>query len=518
MNGIQELSVSPASPTIPTAAAQIDKLPPETLAAIFVHLSKQQPDSPGRSSSYFVEDLLSITHVCRFWRQVAINAPELWTEITMKNPEAVEAFLERSGAVPLNVDLHLGPGTEPPCGILEAVAPHSHRFRRFSIFAPPEAHYDPFAAFTGPAPLLERLEINYPVDSPPRSLFGGQTPRLRELVISACGLWLQHQFGNLTSLHIKLCDFVLPRLGFLPFFDMLRHCPVLEEMFVWWNIWDVVRETPAQLLTVPLHRLRKLLLRSFRIENIEYLLRTFEFGANRTAVHLNEVDLGRNGEDSIARIQMVFPNDNSGRPSLVFSTKLELIFHTQPRTIILHAVGPGFSIRIDMRPDDYSQLDRVNFKFQDVFPSVKELWIRGSPRWVFDLDGLEHLSALEKVVLNGRGSKLARNLCQVLSPDHLGIMSCPLLSGIDCYGNASEIDQIYLLVNNRFHAGHQLEKLRVPSSFIPPPDHIGACVGDLGALDMPLRALYLHSMELPEFCFAKNHEWWKVWKSRSRLT
>ena len=327
VNGIQELSVSPASPTIPTAAAQIDKLPPETLAAIFVHLSKQEPDSPGRSSSYFVEDLLSITHVCRFWRQVAINAPELWTEITMKNPKAIEAFLERSGAVSLNVGLHLGPGTEPPCGILEAVAPHSHRFRRFSIFAPPEAHYDPFAAFTGPAPLLERLEINYPVDSPPRSLFGGQTPRLRELVISACGLWLQHQFGNLTSLHIKLCDFVLPRLGFLPFFDMLRHCPVLEEMFVWWNIWDVVRETPAQLLTVPLHRLRKLLLRSFRIENIGYLLRTFEFGANRTAVHLNEVDLGRNGEDSIARIQMVFPNDNSSRPSLVFSTKLELIPH-----------------------------------------------------------------------------------------------------------------------------------------------------------------------------------------------
>lgn len=511
-DGIQRLSILPEHPSFPTTAAQIDRLPPETLAAIFVHLSKEERDSHGRNSSSLIQDLVSITHVCRFWRQVAINAPDLWNKINTTNLEAVDTFLERSGAVPLSVDLR-------PLDreILLAVTPHVHRFRQFSLSAPRDPDYNPFVTLTKPAPLLERLGINYPaVDFGPYVLFDDQVPRLRELEMFTNGVWLQNQLGNLTSLDLTLRDTVSPRSNFPAFLDMLRRCPVLEEMVLWWNIWDVAPAEPNRSPTVPLHRLRKLLLRSFSTGNIKYLLRSLAFMTNEVAIHLNAVNLETEGEDFVSELQTVFPNNNTHQPSLLSSTKLELIFHTQPRTVILHAIGPRFAIRMDTCLDEYGRFDKVNFTFHDVFPSVKEFWVRGSTRLDARLNGFEHLPALEKLVINGRGSGLVRNIRRELSSDHPGILPCPLLSAIDCYGNALEVDEIFLLMSTRSSAGHRLDNLRVPSSFIPLPVDISAFVRDFGSLDTPLKALHMHSMELPEFCFAKGHRWWKLWKSRLR--
>jgi len=214
----------------------------------------------------------------------------------------------------------------------------------------------------------------------------------------------------------------------------------------------------------------------------------------------------------ISDIQTIFPNDNSGRPTLFLSTKLELIFHTQPRTIIMHAVGPGFSIRANLTPVDFTLLD---WTFHDVFLSLKELWVRGSSRMDVKLNGIEHLTALEKLVLIGRGSRLARNFRQAFSPDHSGVLPCPLLSTIDCHGDKSEVREMFLLACIRSNAGCQLERMRVPSSFIPLPADITYCVREVGSFDIPSRVLHMYAMELPEFCFAeREHRWWKPWKSR----
>ena len=143
----------PELPPFPTTVAPIDRLPPEMLVAIFAHLSKREP---GHIPSHFVQGLVSVTHICRFWREVAINAPDLWAEVKMTNLEGVKVFLERSSAVPLNVSLRLGShlGTETNRGLLEVVAPHAHRVRLGQGFGLP-------VLFTKPAPLFERLEIHY---------------------------------------------------------------------------------------------------------------------------------------------------------------------------------------------------------------------------------------------------------------------------------------------------------------------------------------------------------------------
>ena len=106
MDRIRDISISPKPSSTPPA--QNDRLPPpEMLTAIFVLLSKRKHLSLGRKDSHFVQDLVSVTHVGRFWRQVAINAPELWNEIMMRNVEAIKVFLGRSNELPLSVDLFL---------------------------------------------------------------------------------------------------------------------------------------------------------------------------------------------------------------------------------------------------------------------------------------------------------------------------------------------------------------------------------------------------------------------------
>lgn len=186
VGGIQGVSILPERPPFLTKAPQNNRLLPEILIAIFDHVLKQKLDPPKDHPSRFAPDLVSVTHVCSFWRRVAINAPHLWNRITVANSEAAEVFLKRSGnLVPLNVDLrpmHLD--------ILEAVLLHAHRFRRFSLSPSQYSIYDPFKSLTKPAPLLESLDINFPTDFRPHILFDGQLSRLRELVLLASNLWL----------------------------------------------------------------------------------------------------------------------------------------------------------------------------------------------------------------------------------------------------------------------------------------------------------------------------------------
>jgi len=511
VDGVRDISIFPEPPSVPETIAQIDQLPPEMLVAIFTHLSKQERDPPGHKALHFVQDLVSVTHVCRSWRQVAIAAPELWTEITMANPDAVKAFLERSGAVPLNVGLRLGSGAKFDQDLLDAVIPHVHRLRQLALLT--RQGLDPVRSmpFTEPAPLLERLAIYYPLGDRPALLFNDQAPRLREINMYSNGLWLKNQLWNLTSLHVTLSHVRRIRSDLGPFFDMLCRCPALEEMFVLWGGWGAQLESP-QFPTVPLHRLRRLLLRGFRVGDVTSFLHNFDLKTNGIAIHLSGVYPGQ-GNSVISDIQSIFPNDGSGRPSLVSSTKLELIFHRRPRTMIMHTIGPGFSTRMDLSLEDFSG-GGVVFTFHDVFRSVKELWVRGSPHVDVKFGGVEHLAALEKLVLLERGSVTAQSLRQELYPTPSGVLPCPLLSTVDFHGDMLDVDRLYHLLRSRSRVGSRLEKVRVPSRFATLPTSIVPYVREVGSLDIPSSALHMYSMELPEFCFAEDHKWWDPWRSR----
>ncbi|KAL1679155.1 hypothetical protein EV122DRAFT_277549 [Schizophyllum commune] len=72
------ISLSPASSGIHIAFA--NEMPPEILAEIFVHTLPLRVDDAKPNRRY---EPLVISHVCRYWRDVAINLPTLWQRLSL---------------------------------------------------------------------------------------------------------------------------------------------------------------------------------------------------------------------------------------------------------------------------------------------------------------------------------------------------------------------------------------------------------------------------------------------------
>lgn len=72
----------------------ITKLPVEILVWIFCDLRDMHAQSYSHGWLY-------ITHVCRGWRVIALDAAELWTQIYSVDPDCVQAFLTNSKNAPL---------------------------------------------------------------------------------------------------------------------------------------------------------------------------------------------------------------------------------------------------------------------------------------------------------------------------------------------------------------------------------------------------------------------------------
>ncbi|TEB37109.1 hypothetical protein FA13DRAFT_1614958, partial [Coprinellus micaceus] len=71
------------------AASLIGRLPPELLSHIFGMLS------------YTWTRWIRVTHVCRHWREVALDCTSLWSRITFSHNDFTQAKLARSKRHPL---------------------------------------------------------------------------------------------------------------------------------------------------------------------------------------------------------------------------------------------------------------------------------------------------------------------------------------------------------------------------------------------------------------------------------
>jgi len=74
------------------SVSTINRLPPEVFAKVLTHRC------PGR-------DLISATHVCRYWRTTLLSFASLWAEIRCSGHEQTFFFLQRAKAAPLHIYL-----------------------------------------------------------------------------------------------------------------------------------------------------------------------------------------------------------------------------------------------------------------------------------------------------------------------------------------------------------------------------------------------------------------------------
>ncbi|KAI0691203.1 hypothetical protein C8T65DRAFT_547017, partial [Cerioporus squamosus] len=239
----------------------INRLANELIVEIFKHVLSAYP----RDSSYHVTSrersrvdtgpLLSLTHVCRKWREVALGCPDLWARVDGECSAQLKAFLLRSRGAPLS--LFLLSNTKDYQKMMNAEGP---RVRRLDLtVVSPVSDIRSLLRFKHDA--LECVTISYTerISHPQRSvlfkvgLFGGGILPIKALALDGLTDWVPtNQFPSLTHLYLALHGFDLdscPQAVLL----LLSNTPKIEFVTVTCLVGEV---SSASLL--PLPRLRSL--------------------------------------------------------------------------------------------------------------------------------------------------------------------------------------------------------------------------------------------------------------------
>jgi hypothetical protein len=181
--------------------APVNRIPPEILALV-PDFWNDDDDDDDRD-----QDIITLTHVCRVWREVFTSRSSLWTSLNCENKDQAHVYLERSKSLPVN--LSLCPDDDlPTCHPFFKIIPRAiGRLGSLSIEVMPEDLQAITAHLSHPAPLLEELSIccdsgydahRNPVLTP--ALFNGDLSSLRKLRLECVRTELPWKnMANLTS-------------------------------------------------------------------------------------------------------------------------------------------------------------------------------------------------------------------------------------------------------------------------------------------------------------------------------
>jgi hypothetical protein len=195
--------------TRPNALVPISLLPPEILARVFHLLVLEEPPFFGRRKRKL--GWIRVTHVCRHWRQVALDDSSLWAKIwgIPTNTKWISEILARAKNVPLDFEFN-GVARPSPEALL-MIPPHFSHTRRLHFRSLSKLHFDSIKEiYSREAPALEHFEltttgyslITFP-DLGGNMLFKGCAPRLRTFSLDRVVIpWSLIPRGQLTQLKI----------------------------------------------------------------------------------------------------------------------------------------------------------------------------------------------------------------------------------------------------------------------------------------------------------------------------
>lgn len=148
-----KLGIVAAASRLNARVPRINSLPVEMLSEIFRHLS-----SP---------DAVRLSHVCRHWRQVALDDPCLWTDVslgpgTSSWPSAVAEILSRSRQLPISVAVKMPTYNPFRLDVARILAKHMAHVRALHVtLTSPDALDSLQIIFGQPAPLADTLSMNF---------------------------------------------------------------------------------------------------------------------------------------------------------------------------------------------------------------------------------------------------------------------------------------------------------------------------------------------------------------------
>ncbi|KAG8921524.1 hypothetical protein FRC02_000183 [Tulasnella sp. 418] len=303
------------------------KLPPEiTSEIIYTAVLAEEKEHPwywGASRARY-QILIAYASVSSAWLKIVLSTPRLWSKVNGglgHHVEAVSLFLQRSGGVPL--DIEIGYAEEDVMNMLHT---HISRWKSFSgTILRPSKVADYFGGKS--APQLEHLTIQ----STGHNLFhvpnllNDDAQRLRHLsLFSVTVPWDSPRLSQLRSLHISDTG-TDGRPSDLQFYDLLGHCSGLEYLYIYGHPFLPNRHGSEATRLDPIYMpsLKQLILR----------------GVSRSVTLriLASIFTSPSDSDSVPFIHL------TDMPERLTITDLERIANFEPRTIlgemVAHLVG-----------------------------------------------------------------------------------------------------------------------------------------------------------------------------------
>ncbi|KAG1861705.1 hypothetical protein F4604DRAFT_1787914 [Suillus subluteus] len=254
--------------------ASVFSLPPEILVMIFTYTAEDAnfniyadiiPRSTGTPTSMIV------THVCRHWRQVALECPSLWTFIDHLPVPWIAIMLERSKEAALVVKYSIPPTLE--CYIVGPLVQLLSQLPRIEVLKlhtySNVVHHVFDCLSSQPAPLLQQFRYDVlgsyePVTTVSETIFQGHAPLLRSVELDGCIFILTSRtFSGLQTLDLKQYD--PPHLTLSQILSALRRMPDLELLAL--RLLRRISVDTELFDQVPLTRLRNLALDGCQIQN-----------------------------------------------------------------------------------------------------------------------------------------------------------------------------------------------------------------------------------------------------------
>ncbi|KAJ6565370.1 hypothetical protein B0H10DRAFT_2113122 [Mycena sp. CBHHK59/15] len=203
-------------------------LPPEITMEVFRCCLPS--DSMPRPSPFKAPLLLA--QICRQWRRIALNTPNLWRSLVFGDESSVEIlklWLSRAGNLPLNYSLHC---TNPSRAgaLIETIILHSHQWQDVS-FGIPLTSFPKLDMRYQSLPMLRQISLDIHQrasdDAVPDTITIQNAPLLREVHISTLpDVKFDIPWHQLTTL--TLCQSV----DLMECISLLRECPGLVHLVV----------------------------------------------------------------------------------------------------------------------------------------------------------------------------------------------------------------------------------------------------------------------------------------------
>ncbi|EKM55161.1 uncharacterized protein PHACADRAFT_255586 [Phanerochaete carnosa HHB-10118-sp] len=214
------------------------RLSSDVLVLIFLELQRDEWNPVPQSFGAY--KYLPVTKVCHSWRQVALNAPILWRQLSTRYPDMAMAAIERSldaglcFVIPQNYQ-----EGDKVAALIKAVAAQTRRLQRLYIpstmLKSSDGNIDPALTplIEAPAPILEILEtfkVHGEGDCRPLPvLFKGEAPCLSRLRVQ----YLCPQLNSISVSKLKYLSFSGKKRAPLSMtvsqlLDLLERCPLLE--------------------------------------------------------------------------------------------------------------------------------------------------------------------------------------------------------------------------------------------------------------------------------------------------